>query len=157
MAKSLAKALLHGSLTEWSFTLTSPKLKRKYLWMKTGGRRWYCGAQLCSSGDANTEAKKHIILTADHIHPRSLGGHGRTNKVPACKFCNSHKSSRSVEEFREWLQARMFTKAQQTQAPAGAWVTRLWKIDTDAVVFYFELARLSNSEERLCVRACPTE
>jgi hypothetical protein len=122
-------------------TLNSPKLRRQYVWMKSGGRCWYCGARLYSPGKANTEVKKQLIFTADHVHPRSRGGRGRANKVPACKYCNSHKSSRSVEEFREWLQARVFDKAKHPRAPAGEHVTRHWKINAEAVVFYFELAR----------------
>jgi hypothetical protein len=42
----------------------------------------------------------------------------------------------------------VFAKAKQTRAPGGEHVTRRWKIDTNAVVFYFELARLSDSGER---------
>jgi HNH endonuclease len=125
-------------------TLNLPKLRRKYLWVKSGGLCWYCGARLYSPGEANTEAKKQLIFTADHVHPRSRGGRGRTNKVPACKYCNSHKSSRSVEEFREWLQARVFDEAKHPRTPASD-VTRRWKINAEAVVFYFELARLSDS------------
>jgi HNH endonuclease len=125
-------------------TLNLPKLRRKYLWVKSGGLCWYCGVRLYSPEEANTEAKKQLIFTADHVHPRSRGGRGRTNKVPACKYCNSHKSSRSVEEFREWLQARVFDEAKHPRTPAGEHVTRRWKINTEVVVFYFELARLSD-------------
>jgi 5-methylcytosine-specific restriction endonuclease McrA len=127
-----------------ALTLDSPKLKRKYLWMKSGGRCWYCGTRLYSPAEANTEIRKQLILTADHVHPRSRGGHGRANKVPACKYCNSHKSSRSVEEFREWLRAGVLANGKQTRAPAAEHVTRRWKIDTDPVLFYFELARLTD-------------
>jgi hypothetical protein len=65
--------------------------------------------------------------------------------VPACKYRNSHKRSRSVDEFREWLQGRVFARATQTCAPTGEHVTRGWKIDTGDVIFYFELARLSEA------------
>src|ERR1700730_4966251 len=116
---------------------------------------WYCGVRLYRPEEANTEAKKQLIFTADHVHPRSRGGRGRTNKVPACKYCNSHKSSRSVEEFREWLQARVFDKAKHPRAPAGEHVTRRWKINAEAVVFYFELARLSSTAERM-IQPCGT-
>jgi 5-methylcytosine-specific restriction endonuclease McrA len=126
-------------------SLSSPTLRRKYLWAKSGGRCWYCGAQLYSSEEANTEIKKRLILTADHVHPRWRSGRGRANKVPACKYCNSHKSSRSVEEFREWLQARVFAKAPQTCAPSDEQVIRRWKMDASDVIFYFELAGLSES------------
>jgi 5-methylcytosine-specific restriction endonuclease McrA len=138
------KAETQRQSTRMELTLTSPKLRRKYLWMKSGGRCWYCGARLYNPGEANTETKKQLILTADHVHPRSRGGHGRANKVPACKYCNSHKSSRSVEEFRKWLKSQVFASAKKARTPAGEHVTRRWKIDTADVVFYFELARLSD-------------
>jgi 5-methylcytosine-specific restriction endonuclease McrA len=144
---STQKESLNDDLARMELSFLSPKLRRKYLWAKSGGRCWYCGAQLYNPEEANTEIKKRLILTADHVHPRSRGGRGRANKVPACKFCNSHKSSRSVEEFREWLRARVFGSATETRARVGEHVTRRWKIDTDDVVFYFELARLS--EDRL--------
>ena len=35
------------------------------------------------------------------LHPRVHGGRGRANKVPACKYCNSHKSWWSLEQFSE--------------------------------------------------------
>jgi hypothetical protein len=38
----------------------------------------------------------------------------------------------------------VFDKAKHPRAPAGEHVTRRWKIDAEAVVFYFELARLSD-------------
>src|SRR6266436_9473027 len=61
--------------------------------------------------EADTEVKKRLVFTADHLHPRAHGGRGRANKVPACKYCNSHKSSRSVEQFRQWVQKLLFDKA----------------------------------------------
>src|SRR5216683_632959 len=80
------------------------------------------------------------------------GGRGRANKVPACKYCNSHKSSRSVEEFRQWVQALLFDNAKHGGAPLSKQVLRPWKINDETVVFYFELAgaleqRLENPSE----------
>src|SRR5215471_6496069 len=121
------------------------RIKRQYVWAKSGGLCWYCGAQLYSRAEADTEVKKEFIFTADHLHPRKYGGRGRANKVPACKYCNSHKSSRSVEEFRQWLQALLFDQATHARAPGGKYVLRRWKINSETVVFYFELARLLNS------------
>ena len=66
---------------------------------------------------------------------------GRANKVPACKYCNSHKSSRTVEQFRQWVQALVFDKAKRDGAPLGKHGLGRWKIKAGAVVFYFELAR----------------
>lgn len=40
-------------------------------------------------------------LTNDHIKPRSRGGvHSWTNCVTACKRCNNHKDSKTLEEAR---------------------------------------------------------
>ena len=125
--------------------LNSPKIKRKYVWTKSGGLCWYCGAQLYCPGGADSEFKKQFVFTTDHVHPRSNGGRGRANKVPACKYCNSHKSSRSVEEFRQWLQALACEQANHARALGGEYGPRHWKANSEAVVFYFELARLLNS------------
>ena len=132
----------HGSVR----TLNSLKIKRKYVWTKSGGLCWYCGAQLYCQGEADTECKRQFVFTTDHVHPRSNGGRGRANKVPACKYCNSHKSSRNVEEFRRWLQALMCEQATQARALGADYGLRRWKINSEVVVFYFELARLLNSD-----------
>src|SRR5215469_8605992 len=114
------------------------RIKRQYVWAKSGGLCWYCGAQLYSRAEADTEVKKEFIFTADHLHPRKHGWRGRANKVPACKYCNSHKSSRSVEEFRQWLQTVGFDRATHACSPGGKYVPRRWKINYETVVFYFE-------------------
>ena len=119
------------------FPLSVRRIKRQYVWAKSGGLCWYCGAQLYSRAEADTEVKKEFIFTADHLHPRKYGGRGRANKVPACKYCNSHKSSRSVEEFRQWVRARIFDNG----VPLSNQVRR-WKIKNGSVVFYFELAEV---------------
>jgi HNH endonuclease len=119
--------------------LNSPKIKRKYVWTKSGGLCWYCGAQLYCPGEADSEFKKQFVFTTDHVHPRSHGGRGRANKVPACKYCNSHKSSRSVEEFRQWLQVLACEQANRARAVGGEYGPRHWKVNSEAVVFYFEL------------------
>jgi len=59
---------------------------------------------------------------------------------------NSHKSSRSVEEFRQWLQALVREQATHARALGGEYGPRRWKINSEAVVFYFELARLLDSD-----------
>ena len=129
--------------------MNTPRIKRLYVWEKTGGLCWYCGARLYYREEADTKVKRRLVFTADHLHPRVHGGRGRANKVPACKYCNSHKSSRTVEQFRQWVQARVFDKAKRGGAPLGKHVLGRWKIKAGAVVFYFELARLSNSDSQL--------
>ncbi len=129
-------------------TLNPPRTKRQYVWAKTGGLCWYCGAQLYRREEADTEVQKRLVFTADHLHPRAHGGRGRANKVPACRYCNSHKSSRSVEQFRQWVQKLLFDKTKHAGRPVGEQARRRWKTNAEAVVFYFELARLPNSDLR---------
>jgi hypothetical protein len=133
--------------------VNTPRIKRQYVWEKTGGLCWYCGARLYYHEEADTEVKKRLVFTADHLHPRAHGGRGRANKVPACKYCNSHKSSRSVEQFRQWVQAIGFDKIGRDGAPFGKQGLGGWKIKAGAVVFYFELARLSNNDSQLRLKA----
>jgi hypothetical protein len=119
-----------------------PRLKREYIWAKSAGRCWYCGTRLYHPEHADTVAKRRCGFTADHFHPRSQGGRGRANKVPACKYCNSHKSSRSVEQFRHWIRAQLLAQARGDITPATEHPLRRWKITAEAIVFYFELAQL---------------
>ena len=119
--------------------MDTPRTKRQYVWEKTGGFCWYCGARLYLREDADTELKKRLAFTVDHLHPRVHGGRGRANKVPARKYCNSHKSWRSVEQFREWVRVRLSGQAKSA-------VPRGWRINAEGVIFYFELARFGNSE-----------
>ena len=120
-------------------TLNLSRIKRQYVWAKSGGLCWYCGAQLYCREVADTELKKRLVFTVDHLHPRVHGGRGRANKVPACKYCNSHKSWRSVEQFREWVRVRLSGQAKSA-------VPRGWRINAEGVIFYFELARFGHSE-----------
>ena len=129
--------------------MNTPRIKWQYAWEKTGGLCWYCGARLYYREEADTKVKKRLVFTADHLHPRAHGGRGRANKVPACKDCNSHKSSQSVEQFRQWVQALVFDKAKRAGAPLGKHGLGRWKIKAGTVVFYFELARLSNGGSQL--------
>ena len=118
--------------------LSVRRIKRQYAWAKSRGLCWYCGAQLYSRAEADTAVKKEFIFTADHVHPRKYGGRGRANKVPACKYCNSHKSSRSVEEFRQWVRTRL----SDNSVPLSNQVLGRWKINNGSVVFYFELVEV---------------
>jgi hypothetical protein len=126
-----------------------PRIKRQYVWEKTGGLCWYCGARLYNRDEADTEIKRRLVFTADHLHPRARGGRGRANKVPACRYCNSHKGSKSIEQFRQWAQALVSDKAKRDAAPLWKQGLGPWKIKAAAVVFYFEFARLSNNGPQL--------
>lgn len=60
-----------------------------------GVRCWYCGKDI---GDKPT---------IDHQHPRIQGGTDEPeNLVLACKYCNSQKGGKTVEEYRAYLYRR---------------------------------------------------
>ena len=43
-------------------------------------------------------------ITADHVIPVSRGGSNIIdNIVPACRWCNSHKSTKTANEYKEYL------------------------------------------------------
>jgi hypothetical protein len=132
--------------------VNTPRIKRQYVWEKSDGRCWYCGARLYYREEADTDFKKRLVFTVDHLHPRAHGGRGRANKVPACKHCNSHKRSQSVEQFRQWVHALVFDKAKREGAPLDQQGPRRWKIKAGALVFYFEIARLSNNGSQFRLR-----
>jgi hypothetical protein len=132
--------------------LNTPRIKRQYVWEKSGGLCWYCGARLYYRDEADTKFKKRLVFTADHLHPRAHGGRGRANKVPACRSCNSYKGSRSVEQFRQWVHTLVSDNAKPDGAPLGKPGLGHWKIEAGAVVFYFEIAQLSNSGAQLLLR-----
>lgn len=92
-------ALLDSRLPDPPYRVprTGPSRKRKALgidreaiWEKTRGRCCYCGSKLTRSN-----------MTIDHFHPVAKGGSDDLNNlVPACRYCNSSKGTKSVEEFR---------------------------------------------------------
>jgi hypothetical protein len=84
-----AHALMKEQKKAAQVPLSVKRIKRQYVWAKSSGLCWYCGAQLYSHAEADTAVKNEFIFTADHVHPRKYGGRGRANKVPACKYCNS--------------------------------------------------------------------
>lgn len=76
------------------------KSKSKFILAKTGGKCYYCGCELEPENN-----------TVDHIIPRSNGGSDQSeNLVPCCRFCNSLKGNRSIEELRFAQCMRVFKK-----------------------------------------------
>ena len=68
---------------------TKRKLKEE-----VNGRCFYCGCKLID-----------LIITWDHIIPRSKGGNGtKRNMCACCRGCNHIKWDRSLELFREIMQ-----------------------------------------------------
>lgn len=95
-----------------------PRVRRQYVWQKTGGLCWYCGARLYYREEADTEVKKRLVFTADHLHPRAHGGRGRANKVPACKYCNSVEDPCTDGRFR-WPDALRAPRRSRIGQPWG--------------------------------------
>ena len=66
---------------------------RQEIFQKTLGRCHVCGVRLV---DGRWEA--------DHVLPRSLGGHGGVfNLLPACGTCNRRRSNHTSEEIQRML------------------------------------------------------
>jgi hypothetical protein len=58
---------------------------------------WYCGDWF--------EDGFHEPWQIEHQTPLARGGtHNLANLVPACRRCNMTKHTRTVEEYREWVQ-----------------------------------------------------
>jgi 5-methylcytosine-specific restriction endonuclease McrA len=73
---------------------------RVSLWQRTHGRCWYCGVKI-----------KYKDLILEHQEPFSKGGaDSKRNLVPACAPCDKLKGARSLEEFRDFIQAKAGTK-----------------------------------------------
>lgn len=76
------------------------KNRKAKLMMAQGGRCVYCqSSMVLKFGDAKFMPPN--LATFDHVVPLSKGGGGASanNLVLACRRCNSHKSSKPVEEF----------------------------------------------------------
>jgi Zn-finger protein len=68
--------------------------QKSNIFFKTDGNCAYCG---CSLDPFRNWEIEHVI-------PKSRGGtDDASNLVPACRRCNSIKSARSLDEFREHL------------------------------------------------------
>ena len=62
-------------------------------------RCFYCGVKVSKDGEDPV-----LGLSVDHLNPERHGGCGCTaNLVTACRRCNSRKSQKNVEAYREYL------------------------------------------------------
>jgi hypothetical protein len=98
--------------------------------------------------EADTDnLRKPLVFTVDHLHPQVRGGRGRANKVPACKYCNTRKSSRTVEEFRDWVRVRATPHAQDAALLPDDRLYKRWLVSAEQVTFYFELTDGSSDRQ----------
>lgn len=82
------------------------RAKRKKVFIRDNYRCWYCGCQVYEFAQCEIRNMK-TMATVDHIEARVLGGdHSLENLVTSCLSCNSLKSTRSVEEFKSFIQGR---------------------------------------------------
>ncbi len=95
-------------------------------------------------GEADTEAKSSVF-TAGRSPPSSIASREGPGEQSACaqvlQFAQGLTERRRIQAI---LQALVFDKAKRARAPVGEHVPRHWKIKAEAVVFYFEFARLPN-------------
>lgn len=69
---------------------------RAHVWMMTFGKCYYCG----------NVTNPWLTFTVDHVYPVSRGGgNDIRNLVPCCKFCNSAKGTKLLDE---WSPPRPF-------------------------------------------------
>lgn len=94
-------------------------LRKIKVYNKTMGKCWYCGTKLnirdkkllcvIKDKDQYNNGNSSHNFSIDHVIPPSKGGTNNIeNLVPCCKACNSAKSTRGIEEFREISWDRLF-------------------------------------------------
>lgn len=89
--------------------------KRKQVWEKSNGLRWYCGIALIDNGNASTNS-----FHLDHFINRN---NDMNNLVPACQTCNLAKSNRTIEAFRIIL-SRHFLGYIKFSSPQIIWLKK---------------------------------
>lgn len=87
----------------------------------TNGKCYYCGCNL-----------DYYCFHIDHFMPKSIGGKGGDNLVPACPDCNLAKGSLSIEDFRDKLQNIIYETHHGRLAAKYGFVTE------KPIKFYFE-------------------
>lgn len=113
--------LIHVTLPWWrapketvKTTFVKTPLRRE-MWDKQGGLCWYCGCKLScdhlrvlDENDKLVDPEGHAPCEIEHQTPRTRGGgDARENLVLSCRACNKAKSTRTVDEYRQYLSARI--------------------------------------------------
>ena len=88
-----------------------PSWLKKTVWMKSGGKCWYCGKQTHPFGSDRD------AFCIDHFIAKGVGGKDAVdNLVPCCSHCNTVKGTKGIEEFRKRIvgdKAFYFEEAEQ--------------------------------------------
>lgn len=74
----------------------------------------------------NAYSDDHVLMTHDHIVPKSLGGgNDLDNAQLMCVICNGRKGARSMEEFKRlpMTTARFWWREPLTELPTGSMTT----------------------------------
>lgn len=105
------------------------KKLRKQVFQKTNNRCWYCGKKF---------RKSAMYKTVDHVDPNGNGD--LSNLVPACKSCNTIKSDRDLETFREILSHKLDPNYVRFSDEQIAWLRRhgIELPERPLMQFYFE-------------------
>ena len=73
-------------------------MTRREVYEKFNGKCAYCGKNI-----------EFDDMTLDHVHPHSKGGTKTIENIyPCCHLCNVQKGSKSVEEFRKYLEEDVY-------------------------------------------------
>ena len=67
------------------------------MWKEEIKKAWSHQCAYCGSSDN---------LTMDHVKPRSLGGHHKTNNVVCC--CNTCNKSKAASDWEDWYSRQDF-------------------------------------------------
>lgn len=104
-----------------------PKAVRQKVYQKHGGHCAYCGRPI-----------DYKDMQVDHIQAHYLGGADElTNYNPACRMCNFHKSTMSIDDFREQLK-KLQARLKKVYIYRLALRYRLVEEKENDVMFYFE-------------------
>lgn len=76
------------------------RLTRIKAYKASKGHCVYCGKHI----RLDYVKGRHDHMELDHVVAKAKGGTSIGNRVAACEFCNSRKSSDSIEEFRSHIE-----------------------------------------------------
>lgn len=108
--------------------------ERKKIWDKSGGKCWYCGADLPEKGWHRDHFLPVVRQNGQQIEERDA----IDNLVPACAPCNLFKCVFSIEELRYEI-SQQVTRARKTSVNfRTAERFGLIEVKDQPVVFWFE-------------------